>query len=75
MADAKGLEEVPEGSMIVPSHPTHCAPLLTCFDSVGQIESNYDETCDSFDGMNLRSELLRGMGRCCYLSVIRRLKQ
>jgi translation initiation factor 4A len=26
----------------------------------GQIESNYDETVDSFDDMNLRSELLRG---------------
>ncbi|KAI6805208.1 ATP-dependent RNA helicase, partial [Hortaea werneckii] len=27
----------------------------------GQIESNYDETTDSFDSMNLRSELLRGV--------------
>ena len=27
----------------------------------GQIESNYDETVDSFDEMNLRSELLRGV--------------
>lgn len=26
----------------------------------GQIESNYDETVDSFDEMNLKSELLRG---------------
>jgi translation initiation factor 4A len=26
----------------------------------GQIESNYDETVDSFDDMNLKSELLRG---------------
>lgn len=25
-----------------------------------QIESNYDETVDSFDEMNLRAELLRG---------------
>jgi hypothetical protein len=24
------------------------------------IESNYDETIDSFDGMSLKSELLRG---------------
>ena len=27
----------------------------------GQIESNYDETTDSFDAMSLKSELLRGM--------------
>ena len=27
----------------------------------GQIESNYDEITDSFDSMNLKSELLRGM--------------
>ena len=27
---------------------------------VGQIESNYDEVTDSFDSMNLKSELLRG---------------
>jgi len=28
--------------------------------NTGQIESNYDETVDSFDEMNLKSELLRG---------------
>lgn len=28
-----------------------------------QIESNYDETVDSFDEMNLRPELLRGKMR------------
>lgn len=27
----------------------------------GQIESNYDEVTDSFDNMDLKSELLRGM--------------
>lgn len=27
----------------------------------GQIESNYDEVTDSFDNMNLKAELLRGM--------------
>ena len=27
----------------------------------GQIESNYDEVTDSFDSMNLKSELLRGL--------------
>ena len=34
-------------------------PELTV--STGQIESNYDETTDSFDAMNLKSELLRGV--------------
>jgi translation initiation factor 4A len=28
---------------------------------LGQIESNYDETVDSFDSMNLKPELLRGV--------------
>lgn len=28
---------------------------------IGQIESNYDETTDSFDAMNLKPELLRGV--------------
>jgi translation initiation factor 4A len=28
--------------------------------ATGQIESNYDETVDSFDDMNLKAELLRG---------------
>jgi translation initiation factor 4A len=28
--------------------------------SADQIESNYDETVDSFDTMNLKAELLRG---------------
>jgi hypothetical protein len=29
--------------------------------SIGQIESNYDEVTDSFDAMDLKPELLRGM--------------
>ena len=29
--------------------------------ATAQIESNYDETTDSFDAMNLKSELLRGV--------------
>ena len=33
---------------------------LTTLLITGQIESNYDETVDSFDEMNLKSELLRG---------------
>ena len=28
--------------------------------ATGQIESNYDEVTDSFDSMDLKSELLRG---------------
>lgn len=33
--------------------------------NTGQIESNYDETVDSFDDMNLKSELLRGKDFFC----------
>lgn len=36
------------------------------FESTGQIESNYDEITDSFDSMDLKAELLRGM---CYLKI------
>jgi translation initiation factor 4A len=32
----------------------------------GQIESNYDETVDSFDTMNLKPELLRGTIQIIY---------
>jgi hypothetical protein len=35
-----------------------CAVLIP---RPGQIESNYDETTDSFDNMNLKAELLRGV--------------
>jgi len=34
---------------------------LTLPSLTGQIESNYDEITDSFDAMNLRAELLRGV--------------
>ena len=34
-------------------------PSNKCY--TGQIESNYDETTDSFDAMNLKPELLRGV--------------
>ena len=34
---------------------------LTYVLSVAQIESNYDEVTDSFDSMNLKAELLRGL--------------
>lgn len=40
---------------------SNCSHVLTIPMSAGQIESNYDETVDSFDTMNLKSELLRGM--------------
>lgn len=35
--------------------------MLTAPPPPAQIESNYDETTDSFDAMNLKSELLRGV--------------
>lgn len=47
-------------------HPSPAAcgyeprPLTIVARITGQIESNYDETVDSFDEMNLRPELLRG---------------
>lgn len=34
---------------------------LTLCATSGQIESNYDETTDSFDAMQLKAELLRGV--------------
>lgn len=39
------------------------SPSLTTADigPTAQIESNYDETTDSFDNMNLKAELLRGI--------------
>lgn len=46
---------------------SYCPALILQFADcgcvTGQIESNYDETVDSFDDMNLKSELLRG-GEC-----------
>ncbi len=38
----------------------HATVSLTDIAIAGQIESNYDETTDSFDAMNLKAELLRG---------------
>jgi len=35
--------------------------LIHTFCATAQIESNYDETTDSFDAMNLKAELLRGV--------------
>lgn len=35
--------------------------VLTMLRAVAQIESNYDETTDSFDAMDLKPELLRGI--------------
>lgn len=40
---------------------SHIMMLTAC---AGQIESNYDETTDSFDSMNLKAELLRGTLEC-----------
>lgn len=46
-----------------PDAITESAVLTRLFPNTGQIESNYDETVDSFDEMNLKSELLRGKKR------------
>ena len=35
--------------------------ILTFVAPTAQIESNYDETTDSFDAMELKAELLRGV--------------
>lgn len=35
--------------------------ILTKLRATAQIESNYDETTDSFDAMDLKPELLRGV--------------
>ena len=40
------------------SQKTH---VLTMSRAIAQIESNYDETTDSFDAMDLKPELLRGI--------------
>ena len=72
----KGLEEIPEGvqnslvdiilptSFLRPRCNLGNAILYLCktdaAQRIGQIESNYDEVTDSFDSMNLKSELLRG---------------
>ena len=37
------------------------AHVLTVLRATAQIESNYDETTDSFDAMDLKPELLRGI--------------
>lgn len=41
---------------------------------VAQIESNYDEIVDSFDSMELKSDLLRGL-RCAVKLVIFQLAE
>lgn len=73
MATDKGLEEIPEGKYSAHScllYSMICIDLLSpCHSRIvslifqflsAQIESNYDEITDSFDSMNLKSELLRG---------------
>lgn len=51
-------------SLLLEPHITSCAYLTNDGPFVGQIESNYDETVDSFDDMNLKADLLRG-GEFC----------
>jgi hypothetical protein len=38
----------------------HVRAMLTFLSMQGQIESNYDETVDNFDSMDLKPDLLRG---------------
>lgn len=38
--------------------------LANMKNSTAQIESNYDQVTDSFDNMDLKSELLRGVFQC-----------
>ncbi|CAM1505682.1 Fc.00g113190.m01.CDS01 [Cosmosporella sp. VM-42] len=66
MATDKGLEDVPEGEFspflerrgVCALHGWRSGDLVLCLEA---IESNYDETVDSFDDMALKSELLRGV--------------
>ncbi|RMZ92724.1 hypothetical protein DV736_g17, partial [Chaetothyriales sp. CBS 134916] len=60
MAD-KGLEEVPETSNAESSAASRKFATDQVDYLAGQIESNYDEVTDSFDSMNLKPELLRGV--------------
>ena len=66
MSGDKGLEDLPEGMFlrsITKWQPLSVILIECSFNNTGQIESNYDEVTDSFDAMNLKSELLRGMYR------------
>ena len=70
MAADKGLEEIPESMYLMFSRPISVDVHVCCSQIrlivmlthgfTAQIESNYDEVTDSFDSMNLKSELLRG---------------
>ena len=42
-------------------HAVQETHVLTILRAIAQIESNYDETTDSFDAMDLKPELLRGI--------------
>jgi translation initiation factor 4A len=44
----------------LPQNPQKTS-VLTMSRATAQIESNYDETTDSFDAMDLKPELLRGI--------------
>lgn len=65
MADSKGLEDPPEGKLsqyaLALAGDSLSSASTDTHVFLGQIESNYDETTDSFDAMNLKSDLLRGM--------------
>ncbi|EAU38411.1 eukaryotic initiation factor 4A [Aspergillus terreus NIH2624] len=61
MAD-KGLEDLPEGTYWTSSLKSRLfGRLLAPSWWVGMIESNYEDVTDSFDSMELKAELLRGV--------------
>jgi translation initiation factor 4A len=56
MADGQGLDDIDAGKHI------RFADFLHVVDKfLADIKSNYDETTDSFDAMNLKTDLLRGI--------------
>ena len=62
MRDLDPTNSIPLAPARVHHLSIRIANKLTFYFSLrsGQIESNYDETVDSFDEMNLKAELLRG---------------
>lgn len=60
---AKGINRLCLSPSSSPPRVSRCfyGQSLTLLRTTGQIESNYDETVDSFDEMNLKPELLRGI--------------
>jgi hypothetical protein len=56
MADGKGLDDIDASKYIHFADVSHVANRFPA-----EIESNYNETTDSFEAMNLKTDLLRGI--------------